>query len=123
MLITTQCTALNKCPECKGKSYATKLLPERIMRKNQWTGQEEAVGIEESCVNCYNRNHGTEYRDKQFEKLAKEIRFKIFNRVNKEIDINEMKRIGRSQYNKLCYRSEQTEKKQKQERVQADVAN
>ena len=74
-------------------------------------------------VNCYNRNHGTKFTDKQFEKMAKEIRFKIFNRVNKEIDINEMKRIGRSQYNKLCYRNEQTEKKQKQERVQADVAN
>ena len=106
-LITTHCTSLCKGPDCKGYCYATKLLPERIMQKNQWTQKEEAVGIEESCVNCYNRKHGTEYKEKAFERLAKETRFKIFNRVGKEVNLDEMKRIGKLQYNKFMLQERQ----------------
>ena len=65
------------------------------------------MGIEESCVNCYNRKHGTEYKDTAFEHLAKETRFKIFNRVGKEINLDEMKRIGKLQYNKFMLQERQ----------------
>ena len=59
-----------KAPDCVGNCYAIQLLPERIMQKNYYTGNEEAVGIQESCVNCYNRKHGTAHKDKAFERMA-----------------------------------------------------
>ena len=68
------------------------------MRKNVHTGKEEAFGIQESCVNCYNRNHATQHGDRAFERLAKAERYRIFNRVSKETNLADMKRLGVQMY-------------------------
>ena len=80
-VLTTRCTARNKSNFCKDYTYGNRLMPCRVMVKDQFTGKERAVGIEEKCVNCYNEHNGTNIKDKVFERMAKEARYKTFNRV------------------------------------------
>ena len=70
------------------------------MRKNAWTGKEEACGVQESCVNCYNRNHSTKHSENAFQKLAKAERHRIFKRVGKETSLEDMKRLGGQMYSR-----------------------
>ena len=70
------------------------------MKRNPITQKDEAVGIQESCVSCYNKNHVTEHRDRAFERFAKQERYRIFNRVGKETNLSDMKRLGLQMYNR-----------------------
>ena len=46
-------------------------------------GKLRANGIEEKCVACYNEQNGTNFKEKEFESMAREVRYRTFNRVDK----------------------------------------
>ena len=75
--LTTRCTARKKSQFCKDYTYGNRLMPCRIMQKNQFTGKEQAVGIEEKCVSCFNLLQWT--RLSELEKLRGQQRLKIIH--------------------------------------------
>ena len=81
-----RCTARVKSQFRKGYTYADKLMPCHILDHNK-----EACGIEDKCVSCYNEQNGTDHSEKEFSRLAKEVRFRRFYRVDRPKGVEEMK--------------------------------
>ena len=87
----TRCTARVTSQSCKGYSYADKLMPCHILDNNK-----KACGIEDKCVSCFNLSNRTDHYEKEFSNLAKEVRYRRFNRVDKPKGVDEMKKFDRS---------------------------
>ena len=53
-------------------------------------------------MNCYNESNGTKHDEKEFSQLAKVIRYRRFNRVDKPKGVEDMKKEAMDQYHRLA---------------------